>query len=27
PATRILGGCCGTPPSPIAALRARLISD
>lgn len=27
PATRILGGCCGTTPSHIAALRNRLISD
>ncbi len=27
PATRILGGCCGTTPAHIAALRDRLISD
>ncbi|MDE6495036.1 MAG: homocysteine S-methyltransferase family protein, partial [Duncaniella sp.] len=24
---RILGGCCGSTPSHIAALRDRLISD
>lgn len=27
PAIRILGGCCGTTPAHIAALRDRLISD